>query len=247
MYNLELWDKLKDLKSNYVWIDLTHELSSDTPHWNGWPDLEEKVMADLDSSLFSAHKYTTVGQYGTHVDSPSHMVKGGRSLDEIEIQEMVYPLCIIDKSDEVAKNVDYSLSVQDILDWEEIYGKVPEGSMVFFRSDWAKRDPATMDNLDENGKRHFPGWSLDAVKFLVEERNVGSIGHETSDTEAPVLSEKSDYEVEYYILSKDRIQIELVKNLDMLPPVGSVVFCTFPKVTCGTGFPSRCFAITPKK
>lgn len=247
MYNLDLWEKLKKLKQEYVWVDLTHDLSPQTPHWNGWSDLDQKTMADLDSSLFSAFQYTTVGQYGTHVDSPSHMVKGGRNLDQIEIDEMIYPLCVIDKSDKVRGNVDYSLIKQDILDWEQEYGKIPEGSMVFFKSDWGKRGPKTMDNLDENGKRHFPGWSLEAVKFLVEQRNIGSIGHETSDTEAPILSEKTNYEVEYYILEQNRIQIELVTNLDKLPPVGSVVFCTFPKVKNGTGFPSRCFALCPKK
>lgn len=247
MYSLELWDKLKNLKTEYQWIDLTHELSTKTPHWNGWPDLSEKEMSSLDNSLFGAHEYTFVGQYGTHVDAPNHMVKGGRSLDEIEIDEMIYPLCVIDKSDEVEKNVDYSLTKQDILGWEGMYGKIPQGAMVFFKSGWSRRNPADMDNLDEDGNRHFPGWSLEAVKFLVEERNIGSIGHETSDTEAPILSEKSGYEVEYYILSQNKIQIELVNNLDKLPPVGAVVFCIFPKAKNGTGFPARCFALSPKE
>lgn len=246
MYNLELWKLLDEIKEKYVWVDLTHDLSSKTPHWNGWEDLRETVKADLDSSLFDAHEYTTVGQYGTHVDAPCHMVKGGRTLDQIDVDEMVYPLCVIDKSDEVAKNVDYSLTKQDVLDFEKKYGRIPKGAMVFFKSDWSKREPSTMDNLDENGQRHFPGWSLDAVKFLVEEREIGSIGHETSDTEAPILSEKSDYEVEYYILAQDKIQIELVKGLDKLPAVGGLVFCTFPKVSGGSGFPARCFALIPQ-
>ena len=44
---------------------------------------------------------------------------------------------------------------------------------------------------------------------------------------------------------QDKIQIELLCNLDKVPPVGAVIFCTFPKLKGGTGFPARCFAICP--
>lgn len=245
MERLVLWNQLLQWKENCRWVDLTHELSPETPHWVGWPPLTCEQKMSLEDSIFSAHAYTTVGQYGTHVDSPNHMYKGGRSLDQIAVDEMVMPLCVIDKSKEVAVNCDYVLTRQDILDWEAVYGNIPEGAMVVFRSDWSKRPGETMDNLDAEGNRHFPGWGLDAVKFLVEERSVGSIGHETSDTEAPITSGKTNYEVEYYILAQDRIQLEMLVNLDQCPAVGAVIFCTFPKVKDGTGYPARCFALCP--
>ena len=61
--------------------------------------------------------------------------------------------------------------------------------------------------------KHYPGWGLDALKFLVEQRNVTAIGHETSDTDAPVSSAKIGYVGEYYILEQERYQIELLKHL----------------------------------
>lgn len=241
----ELWQTLNNLKQNYRWVDLTHELSPDTPHWEGWDALKIEQKASLDSSLFGAHAYTTVGQYGTHADAPNHMVKGGRSLDQITLKEMVMPLCVIDKSDAVSKDVDYSLTKADVEEWENKHGRIPEGAFVAFCSGWSKRNPADMDNRDAEGNRHFPGWSMEAVKFMVEQRGIGGIGHETSDTEAPVLSCKSNYAVEYYILEQDRIQLELLANLSQCPATGAIVFCTFPKVKDGTGFPARCFAICP--
>lgn len=241
----DLWNQLQNWKEKHTWVDLTHSLSPSTPHWEGWEAMQIEEKANLNSSLFSAHAYTTVGQYGTHVDAPSHMVKGGRSLDAITLQEMAMPLCVINKVSAVEKNVDYSVTRSDIEEWEKENGKIPAGGFVVFRSDWSKRDPATMDNCDGEGNRHFPGWSLEAVKFMVEDRNIGGIGHETSDTEAPVCSCKSNYEVEYYILEQDRIQLELLANIDKCPVTGAIIFCTFPKVENGSGFPARCFAICP--
>ena len=247
MAEMRLWNQWKDWNETCRWVDLTHPLSAETPHWVGWPRMEVKNMANLDSSLFDAYAYTTVGQYGTHVDAPSHMVRGARTLDEIALEETVMPLCVIDVREKCSKNADYLLEIEDILEWEAKYGRIPEGSFVAFMSGWSKLPADQMDNLDADGNRHFPGWKLEAVKFLVEERNVGSIGHETSDTEAPITSGKTNYEVEYYILAQNRIQMELLANLDQCPPTGALIFCTFPKLVGGSGYPARCFALCPKE
>ena len=242
-----LWNQWKDWNDTCRWVDLTHPLGTETPHWVGWPRMEIKNMASLDSSLFNAWSYTTVGQYGTHVDAPCHMVRGGRTLDQIGLEETIMPLCVMDLREQCAKNADYLLDVDDILAWEEQHGRIPEGAFVAFMSGWSKLPADEMDNLDADGNRHFPGWKLEAVKFLVEQRNVGSIGHETSDTEAPITSGKTGYEVEYYILAQNRIQIELMANLDQCPATGALIFCTFPKLVDGSGYPVRCFALCPKE
>lgn len=247
MEKMQLWDEWNHWKQECRWVDLTHPLGAETPHWVGWPCMAVEEKSSLKDSLFCAHSYTTVGQYGTHADAPSHMVKDGRTLDQIEIQETVMPLCVIDARPQVKENDDFTLGIADILSWEKKYGRIPEGAFVAFLSDWSKRPAEQMDNLDAQGNRHFPGWKLEAVKFLVEERNIGAIGHETSDTEAPITSGKTNYEVEYYILAQNRIQIELLTNLDQCPAVGSLIFCTFPKLKGGSGYPARCFALCPKE
>ena len=115
MANLALWQMLGDWENHYKWVDLSHELSPETPHWVGWPALQVEEKMNLEEAIFAAHAYTTVGQYGTHVDAPAHMVKGGRTLDEVTIEESVMPLCVINKEDAVAENDDYVLTVEDIL------------------------------------------------------------------------------------------------------------------------------------
>ncbi len=196
MADTRLWNQWQDWQQSCRWVDLTHPLSAQTPHWVGWPAMQVEEKVNLTNSIFCAHAYTTVGQYGTHVDAPCHMVKGGRSLDQIRLEEMVMPLCVIDARPQVEANADFVLDVADILAWEERHGKIPEGAFVAFLSGWSKRPAEEMDNLDDQGNRHFPGWKLEAVRFLVEERNIGAIGHETSDTEAPTTSGDTHYEAE---------------------------------------------------
>ena len=51
-------------------------------------------------------------------------------------------------------------------------------------------DIEQFENRDTDGNQHLPGWGLDALKFLIEERGVKSIGHETFDTDASVDTAK---------------------------------------------------------
>ena len=43
-----------------------------------------------------------------------------------------------------------------------------------------------MRNLDENGVQQSPGWSREALEFLIHERHVKAVGHETFDTDAGI-------------------------------------------------------------
>lgn len=242
MENKTLWSQYEGWKNEYQWVDLTHELSSETPCWQGFSKMETETPFTY-AGGFLTHQYKVISQYGTHVDAPSHFVEGKRGLDEIKPSEMVLPLCVIDISKDVADFPDMALSVKQIENWEWKHGNIPPKAFVALRTDWwKKRD---MDQCDQKGVKHFPGWSMEALKFLVEKRDVVAIGHETSDTDAGIDSAKRGYTGEYYILEQERYQIELMRNLDQVPPVGSLIFCGFPKVKDGVGFTARCIALCP--
>lgn len=241
--SLKLWDEYRRWIKECKFVDLTHTLSPETPHWSGFTPMEEKTVFDYNDGFY-VNEVKLVTQYGTHVDSPAHFVEGKRFLHEIEPKEMILPICVIDISDKVKNNVDYSVLIQDILDWEEKHGKIPEDCFVALRTDWHERED--LDNPDSEGNKHYPGWSMDVLKLLFEDRNVRAIGHETSDTDPAVEGAKNGLIMEYYVLEQDKYQIELMKNLNQLPPVGAIVFCGFPKYKNGAGFPARCIAVCPK-
>ena len=244
MENRKLWEQYAEWKKEYRWVDLTRELSIETDHWSGFDTMRVEVPFDYAEDGFFAHTYTLVSQYGTHIDAPCHFVEGKRTLDQIMPEEMVLPLCVIDVAEQAAANPDFICGTAEILAWEEKHGRIPDGAFVAMRTDWSKR--ADMDNMGEDGVKHFPGWGMDALKFLIEERNVTAFGHEPKDTDAGIESAVNGYAGEYYLLEQERYQIELMCNLDQLPAAGALIFCGFPKAKGSPGFTARCLALCPK-
>lgn len=234
-------------------VDLTHAFAPGIPRWPGFPDEKretiywyEKGRGSMGEGFFS-EVYTHVGQWGTHVDPPAHFVKGLRTVDEIELKEMILLLVVIDVHEEVAKNADYTLTLERVKKWEAEHGAVPQGAFVALRTDWSKRwpDSAAMDNKDAAGVAHYPGWGKEALRYLYEERKITASGHETTDTDPGLATSKDDYSLETYVLGTNHYQIELLTNLDQLPELGAIVIVSFPKPKGGSGFPARVFAIAP--
>ena len=236
-----------------TFVDLTHTFSPGIPHWKNFPDESRKVLYWYEPGVgtlgsgFYVESFTHVGQWGTHVDPPAHFVKGLRTVDQIGLKEMILPLVVIDVHKKVATNADYTISMIDIRDWEKRHGAIPQGSFVAMRTDWSKRWPSmeSMQNKDANGIAHYPGWSLDVLKYLYEDRHITASGHETTDTDPGIATSKDDYSLERYILSQNHYQIELLTNLSRVPETGALVIVSFPKPKDGSGFPARVFAILP--
>jgi len=242
----ELWELLEYLRPpRFEWVELSHEVSAETPHYDGFPALESKDWFTHDKEGVHSVVYSVVTQYGTHADAPDHFIRGGRKLHEIGLDEMILPLCVIDVSAKVAENPDYGLPAEEIAAWEAEHGEIPSGAFVAMRTDWSKRDAADYAGKDETGERHFPGWTIDALRFLCEKRKIAAIGHEPSDTDPAYTLADAQWVGERYLLEQDKYQVELMCNLDRLPPQGGVIFCCFPRVKDAPGFTARCFAVIP--
>jgi kynurenine formamidase len=235
------------------WVDLTHPFAPGIPHWPGFPDEEREPLYYYDEGVGTrgsgiyVHRYCHVGQWGTHADPPAHFVKGTRTLDQIDVKEMILPLVVLDIHKKVEKNPDYTVSMEDVRAWEAKHGKILAGCFVALRTDWSKRwpDDRSMQNEDANGTKHFPGWSLEVLKYLFEESKITASGHETTDTNNGLDCSKGDYSLETYVLGTNHYQIELLTNLDQVPEWGALVVAAFPKPKNGSGFPARVFAILP--
>lgn len=233
-----LW-QIHKILAEKRFVDLTHAFAPGIPHWHGFPDEKsetiywyEKGRGSLGEGFF-AETFTLVGQWGTHVDPPAHFIRGLRTVDQITLQEMILRMVVIDVHTEAAKNPDYTRALERVKKWETDHGVIPAGAFVAMRTDWSKRwpDAAALENKDAKGISHYPGWTLEALKYLYEERKI--------------TASKDDYALENYILSTNHYQIELLANLDQVPESGTLVVVSFAKPKGGSGFPARVFAICP--
>ncbi|MEA4855010.1 cyclase family protein [Solidesulfovibrio sp.] len=245
----DAWRVIKEKK----FVDLTHAFAPGIPHWKGFPDEKLETLYWYEPGVgklgsgFYAQSFTHVGQWGTHVDPPAHFVKGMRTVDQIGVEEMILPLVVVDVHEAVATNPDYTITMEDVRSWEKKHGQIPEGAFVALRTDWSKRwpDMEAMQNKDARGIAHYPGWSMEVLKYLYEDRKITASGHETTDTDPGIATSKDDYSLETYVLKSNHYQIELLAHLDEVPEAGALVISTFPKPKDGSGFPARVFAILP--
>lgn len=236
-----------NLLKQKTWVDLTHAFGPDSPHFSAFDDAKFDTLFSHDDGFF-AQRFTFPGQYGTHLDAPIHFVRDARYLHELGLKELVLPLVVIDKSKEAEADPDFTLGVDRIEVFEAEHGKIEAGTFVALRTDWSKRwpDKTAFDNKDKEGNSHAPGWSVEALKFLFEERGVRAVGHETFDTDSAIDYRRNGALLgEYYVLDQDTYQVELLTNLDQLPAKGAVIFNIVPKADKASGFPVRSFAILP--
>jgi kynurenine formamidase len=239
-----LRDAYEIIKSK-KFVDLTHAFASDTPVWSGFGQARFSAAADpatgkpytIEQDGFRANFYEMVGQYGTHVDPPAHFSKDGITMDKIPVADMILPLVVLDATPYLWTDPNHAFSLSDLRTWESRHGAVPKGAFVALRTDMGKDFEANPEHFK---RTPFPAWSLEVVKFLVEERGIKAIGHESMDSDT---TEKM--ETETYILTSGHYQIELLTNLDKVPPTGALIVVTWPKVKDGLGFPARAFAILP--
>jgi kynurenine formamidase len=240
-----LWQVYDQALKGAKYIDLTHTLTPSIPVWKGFGPA--KFLPTINPETGQPYKYETDGfeatryelstdQYGTQLDPPAHWAPEYPAIDELPATYAVRPLVVISIVDQVAKDPNYHLQVQDILDWEAKNGQIPAESVVMVRSDWYKGwpDPALATQTK------FPGVSLDALKFLHEQRHILFHGHEPLDTDStPTL------EGEYWLMHNGYTQAEGVANLDQVAETGCLVAIGYPKFQGGLGGYARYIAICP--
>lgn len=163
------------------------------------------------------------------------------------MKDLIFPLCIIDVTEKVKADPTYVVTSADIRVYEAKYGSIPDGAFVALRTDWSKRwpDMDALSGTDSEGGENFPGWSMDALKYIYEERNAAANGHETLDTDASSeAAAAGDLACERYVLDKGKLQVEMLTNLDQVAPAGAVIIVSYPRIEGATGLPARVWAIT---
>ena len=248
----ELWPALERARG-YKWVELSHPLNNDSPYWAGIPEGSvelSKTVYDWGNPMLDCliQTFKFPGQFGTHIDFPGHFTKDGVLSEAFGAGDLVFPLCVVDITRQVAQDVHYAVTAADIQAYEAQYGPIPDGAMVALRPDWSKRWPSmdALSNFDAEGGEHTPGWSLEALQYIYETRRAAANGHETIDTDASVLAAQAgDLACERYVHSRGKLQVELLCHLDQVAPAGAVAVVSYPRIEGATGLPARVWAITP--
>jgi kynurenine formamidase len=225
-------------------VDMTYAINDKLPAWPGDDrTFEAKTVATPEKDGYFARSFWTLEHYGTHLDSPAHFPPGKEYLDQIPVAHFFGPAVVIDVRDEVSKDPDYRLRVMRVEKWEALHGRIPAGAIVLLRTGWSSRwpDQARYRNMDAGGVMHFPGFSVEAAKLLIERGGVG-LGIDTLSID---YGPSKDFEVHRTDLPAGLYNLENLANLDQLPEAGAFLIAAPIKLEGGSGGPVRVFALLP--
>ncbi len=221
-------------------VDLTHPMGhGELPNIHDHSPLRSAGLVQKDGLRRVSASTST----NTSIDSPARLVRGMWTVDQIPPERLIAPLTVLDVTAQARRNPDYEVSVEDIAQWEQIHGEIPPGAVVVARTGWGVRwaSPKEYRNTDKNGVMHFPGYSRDAARFLVEGRTALALGIDTLSVDPGSSRTMAVHE---YTLAHSVYHLENVANLERVPDAGAVVVVAPMKLEGEVDGPVRILALT---
>jgi len=225
-------------------VELSHPIRPDMPRWPGDPPTRFTTLARLASDGYFLRRLSMGEHSGTHLNAPAHFLADGSGADAIPAERLVLPAALLDARAQCRLDPDYAFSPRDLLDWEAAHGPLPPGCLAILFTGWQERwdDPRAFLNPDAQGRLHFPGFSLEAARLLLEERGAAGLGSDAHGVE-PGLDET--FSVNRYALARGALVLENLARLDQLPPVGATLIIGRLPLAGGSGAPAAVLALLP--
>ena len=232
-------------------IDLTHAYGADTVFWPTSPSkfaLQKLASGMTEGGYFyAANAFCTPEHGGTHLDAPIHFSERGQTLEQIPLAKLIAPAVVIDVTARAAADRNYLATLDDVLAFERVHGRIEAGTIVLLRTGWSRHWPnATAylgdDTLGDASKLSFPSFGVEAARLLVEDREIGALGVDTASID---YGRSTDFRVHRIAAARNVPGLENLTNLDRLPPRGAFVIALPMKIAGGSGGPLRAVALLP--
>ena len=171
-------------------IDLTMEVSEKTPAFPGEPGFQAAPLSKMDVCGIASCRLTFNSHFSTHIDAPSHMIKGGKNLEDYPIEAFVGKATIVDVR---GKNKIQKGDVPDL----------NEAPFCLFRTDHSKKA------FQKDYFKNNPVLTPDAAQALIDQKvKIVGIDSFTPDNEP--------YTVHKILFKKDILILENLVNLEKI-------------------------------
>ena len=234
---------------NGSWIDLTYEYSDETIYWPSSPEwqFDTVFVGQTDAGFYyEAFTFSTAEHGGTHLDAPIHFSEGKKSVEQLSIDQLIGKAVVIDVSEKASLNRDYQIVPEDIIDWEQEYGEIEEGSILFFNTGFGAYWPDVETYLGTTKKGpegvaelSFPGIHPETAQWLIDNRSIKAVGLDTPSLD---YGKSTLYETHQILFKQNIPGFENVANLDQLPTTGAYIIALPMKIKGGSGAPVRIVA-----
>ncbi|GIY54245.1 isatin hydrolase [Caerostris darwini] len=200
-----------------------------------------------DGVWVQAEEYTSSTHSGTHMDAPSHFVKGGMNIENIPLDQLIAPAAVIDITEKASQDPDSEVTIEDLIRWETITGSSLDGTIVLIKSGWGHKyynlTAYTGTSDGDVNKLHYPGIAPEAAQWLVDNRNIKGIGVDGLSLDK---GPSKDFPSHRILLARGIFGLENVANMDEIPIYGAMLHVMPMKMAKVSGSPTRIFATFPE-
>jgi kynurenine formamidase len=225
-------------------VFLSHVIDAGTPVFPGDPPVEIRPAAFIDPDGYYLQSLTAGEQSGTHWAAPAHFHFGQLAADELDPGDFFRPAVVLDVRAQAADDADFALDVPEIMRWEATFGPIPPDSAVIMWTGFEDRwdDPAAYLNQDPAGRLHYPGFSAEATRWLIDQRSVGVLGTDTMGIDPGA---DPHYAANRLLLHEHRLHLENLCGLNQMPPAGAWIIIGGLRIRGGSGSPATVFGLIP--
>jgi kynurenine formamidase len=155
---------------------------------------------------------------------------------------------VIDKVAETRADPDYLLTVDQIQEWVEQHGPLPQDGWLLLRTGWDERahDAAAFLNAG-SGMPQTPGFDAECARWIAHDSPLRGVGVETVGIDAGAAGGfDPPFPVHAYLLGAGKYGITQLANVGQLPATGALLVVAPMKLEGGTGSPVRVLALVPR-
>ena len=231
-------------------VDLSYPFDAATIYWpTAAPGFQLTVEAEgvAEGGWWYASNSLCASEHGgTHMDAPYHFAEGGWTVDRIPVEALVAPARVIDVRGASAADPDHAVSVEEIRAFEAAHGPITAGAAVLLYTGWGERWPDVKAYLGDDrpgvtSDLHFPGFSVEAARYLAE-KGVAGVGLDTASLDP---GPSADFAAHQVFGGANVYGLENLDNLERLPATGATLVALPMKIGRGTGGPVRVLAFLP--
>ncbi len=212
------------------WLDLSQDLFPEMPYPQYFPPPSFRRVLELsEPTMPQVTQFTLCTHMGTHVDAPSHFIRGGPDIDDLPLDRFVTRGVVWQVSTPALETV-------GVRDLEGLTPKLERGDALLLCTGWGARWGTPEYN------RH-PYLATEVADWLVE-RDVSIVGVDVVTPDAPVVVRNPgfDFPVHHRLLRHGTLIIENLTNLVPLAGARVEIVAAPLKIRHADGAPARVIA-----
>jgi len=208
-------------------IDLSQSINSDIKLYPGSPNVSFLKWSKYSIDGYDSEAIFLSTHTGTHMDAPSHFIKGAEPIDILDVNRFVMSNVHLLK---ISKSSNQLITTEDIINSDT---DIKENDSIIFSTGW-EHNYNSDDYMSSN-----PGLSPEAATYL-SNKKINAIAIDSPSIDSGI---EQEFPVHQILLKNDVLIIENICNLTQIPKKILKLIAIPLKLQGATGSPIRALAI----